>query len=100
MMFGVRFLLFSQRTKLHTAVFIHVRVGEFRGELRHAGLEGVEEQRVVEAGERGGGEGGEEAKEGDEGGRWVEVRRFSGWRGKVENEDLGEGADGGGDGGG
>ncbi|GBE63171.1 glutamyl-tRNA amidotransferase subunit A, putative [Babesia ovata] len=39
----------------------------------------------------GQGEGSEEAKEGDEGGRWVEVRGFRGWRWKVENEDLGEG---------
>ncbi|GBE63040.1 DNA cross-link repair protein 1A, putative [Babesia ovata] len=48
------------------------------------GGEGVEEVG-------GQGEGSEGAKEGDEGGRWVEVRRFRRWRGKAENEDLGEG---------
>ncbi|GBE63223.1 hypothetical protein BOVATA_049100 [Babesia ovata] len=55
-------------------------------------------EAVREVGGQGEGSGG--AKEGDGGGRWVEVRRFRRWRGKVENEDLGEGADGGGDGGG
>ncbi|GBE63119.1 hypothetical protein, conserved [Babesia ovata] len=52
--------------------------------LGQGGSEGARE-------EGGQGEGGEGAKEGDEGGRWVEVRRFWRWRGKVENEDLGGG---------
>ncbi|GBE63016.1 hypothetical protein BOVATA_045090 [Babesia ovata] len=63
--------------------------GRFGGisEKVKLGQRGSEAAREV----GGQGEGGEGAKEGDEGGRWVEVRRFRRWREKVENEDLGEG---------
>ncbi|GBE62614.1 ribosomal S12 methylthiotransferase, putative [Babesia ovata] len=56
---GGIFFSFSQRTKLHPGVFVHVRVSELLGEFVHAGLEGVEEQGVVEAVDVGGGEGGD-----------------------------------------
>ncbi|GBE63010.1 ATP-dependent RNA helicase mss116, putative [Babesia ovata] len=39
------------------AISVHIRVSELLGEFGHAGLEGVEEKRVVEAVEVGGGEG-------------------------------------------
>ncbi|GBE63216.1 hypothetical protein BOVATA_047090 [Babesia ovata] len=64
-------------------------VGRFGGVWGKAILGEGGREGVREAG--GQGEGGEEAKEGDEGRRWDEVRRFGRWRGKVENEDLGEG---------
>ncbi|GBE63362.1 reductase flavo subunit, putative [Babesia ovata] len=56
-------------------------------ELLQAGAQVKEAAREV----GGQGEGGEGAKEGDEGGRWVEVRRSWRWREEVENEDWGEG---------
>ncbi|GBE63307.1 Uncharacterized aarF domain-containing kinase 2, putative [Babesia ovata] len=65
---GIFFSVFNHpviRTFL-TTVLVHVRVSELLGELRHAAPEGVEEKRVVEAGERGGGEGGDGGGKGGE----------------------------------